>query len=126
MKLRTVTKIIMVVVGVGLAAYDFIPFLNPERGDTISEVMLYYALRSFTLPLACGVLSGHFFFPRDNGSQYPKALISIGIVGVVTDVITHVFDIAPLLSAQHMPGIPFLIGIPIGAFLWSQSKSDKL
>jgi len=126
MSLRHITMIIMGVVAVGLAAYDVIPFLNPERGDTISEIMLYIALRSLTIPMVCGVLSGHFFFPQDNGSQYPKILLSILLSFIAVDVVTHVFSISPLMRLQEMPGITFLASIPIGSYLWTQNKSDKL
>lgn len=126
MKLETITKLVMVIVGIGLIAYDVIPFLNPKRGDTISEVLLYYSLRSVTIPFACGVLSGHFFFPRDGGTQYPKFLFSLAFVLILADCMAHWFGVSWFLRLQETPGAPFLIGIPVGAFMWTQSKSDKL
>lgn len=123
---RPVTKVLLLVTAVVWAAYDVIPFLNPDRGDTISEVILYYAMRSFFLPYAFGVLCGHFFFPRDPAIQRPKVLIPLSLAVVAYDVVAHVFNVDVMLCPQAYPFIPFLVGIPIGVLLWPQSKADKM
>ena len=123
---RPVTKIILIVTAVFWAVYDVFPFLNPERGDTISEVILFYALRSLFLPYAFGVLCGHFFFPRDGAKQRPIILVPLSLVILSYDVIAHSFNVSVMESLQTYPYVPLLIGIPIGAILWPQSKSDKL
>ena len=56
MTLRTITKTICIGVAVLLICYDVIPFLAPERGDTISEVIAKWGLKFFSLPFAFGVL----------------------------------------------------------------------
>jgi hypothetical protein len=123
---RPVTKVLLVVTAVVWAFYDVIPFLNPDRGDTISEVILYYALRCFSLPFACGVLSGHFFLPRDGAKQHPRILIPLTLITIAYDVVAHVFQVSVMLCPQAYPIVPFLVGIPVGTLLWPQSRSDKL
>jgi hypothetical protein len=123
---RPVTKILLVTTALVWAVYDVFPFLNPERGDTISEVILYYALRSLFIPYAFGVLCGHFFFPRDGAKQKPKILIPLSLFVLMYDVIAHVFDVSFMIGSQSYPYVPFLVGIPLGTLLWPQSRSDKI
>jgi hypothetical protein len=125
MRLRTLTKIILIVVGVGLALYDVIPFMNPEKGDTISEVIAYYALRSLFLPMLFGVLAGHFFVPRDGADQKPLVLVGIALALLAYDTIAAVYNVPFMQMSQTHPICPFLIGIPVGALLWPQGREDK-
>jgi len=119
--LRKITKIILVVMSLGLIIYDFIPFFNPERGDTISEVICYYGLRSLTFPLVFGVLCGHFFLPvKETPKQFPKLLIGIGLFSIMCDVLIHAASMEAMLQ---YPIIPLVIGIPIGGFLWQQRRA---
>ena len=123
---KRITGIILIVTAAVWAAWDVVPFYTPARGDTISEMILYYALRLFSLPLTFGVLCGHFFFPRDGAKQHPKILIPLGLVVIACDVVAHVCNVGALQFAQSYPAIPFIIGVPVGLLLWPQSKSDKL
>ena len=123
---RPITKVLLVTTAIVWAVYDVFPFLNPDRGDTISEVILYYSLRSFSVPCAFGVLCGHFFFPRDGAVQKPKILVPLFLLVVLFDVVAHVFDVSCFLHAQSYPFVPFLVGIPTGTLLWPQSRSDKI
>lgn len=126
MKLETVTKIILIVVGVFLIAYDFVPFHNPERGDTISEVLLLWSLHCFTLPYGIGLLCGHFFLPKDGCRPKPGVLLSVGGLVILLDAITWGFDVRVLMTLQSYPFIAFVVGIPVGSIFWTQSRSDKL
>jgi len=123
---RKITKILLVVVAVTLIVYDFFPFFNPDRGDTISEVILYYSLHLFSLPLAFGVLCGHFFFPRDGVKPKPYVTLPIAAMSITIDVLTHTYNVEILEKAQTYPFIWFLVGIPVGALFWTQSKEDKI
>lgn len=123
---RPITKILLITTAVVWAVYDVFPFLNPDRGDTISEVILYYALRSLFIPYAFGVLSGHFFFPRDGACQKPRILVPLSLAVLSYDVAAHVFDVPCMLCSQSYPYVPFLVGIPLGTLLWPQSRSDKI
>lgn len=129
MNWRRVTKWILVLTAVVWAVYDFIPFFNPTRGDTISEVMLYYALRLFSLPFAFGVLCGHFFFPRDGVRPRPLPLV-LGVLLVIgLDVLAYATESTVSTALQHLQTYPFIalvVGIPHGVLFWPQPKSDKL
>ena len=126
MNWRKVTKILLVVVASVLILYDFIPFMDQERGDTISEVILFYAMRSFTLPVVFGVLCGHFFWAWEGHYPKPKILVSGLAFVVLLDVLSHVFDIGLLRFAQTYPILWFVPGIPLGHFFWPQQREDKL
>lgn len=126
MNWRKVTKIILVVAAMGLILYDFIPFLDPTRGDTISEVIMYYALRLFTLPFGFGVLCGHFFWPWDDHYPQPKILIPVAVLLLVLDVAAHTCSIGFLLTVQSYPIIWFVSGVPFGHCFWPQQREDKL
>lgn len=126
MNWRWITTILLIVTAVIWTAYDFFPFLDPARGDTISEVLLYYALRSFTLPLVFGMLGGHFFWPRDGARPRPLVLMPVVLAVIVLDILAHVQDIGFLRYLQTFPAACFLCGLPIGVIFWPQQKSDKL
>lgn len=115
--LRKITKILLLVTAIVWIAYDIVPFLNPERGDTISEVICYYGSRYSTLPLVFGVLMGHFFCPvKEGAKQYPLALISIAVLAIIRDTLfSYPVDVSPILW--------LLLGIPLGAILWQQNRS---
>ena len=123
---RKVTKWILAITAFVWIVYDFIPFFDPAHGDTISEVMLYYALRLFTLPLVFGALCGHFFWPRDGSYPKPKVLIPVLVGVIVLDVIAYRFDIGFLKYLQTFPFVLFFVGFPVGVIFWPQQKSDKL
>lgn len=124
--LRHVTMLIIVLVALFLAFYDVIPFKDPGRGDTISEIILFWALRCFSLPYTFGVLAGHFFIPRDGGKPRPIVLITLLALIIVLDVVTRVCNIGQLLDAQKIPFIAFAVGVPIGPLFWPQQRKDKL
>ena len=126
---RAISKIIWVSVAVLLVAWDVVPFMDPVRGDTLSEVLAKWGLKMFSLPMMFGVLCGHFFFLRDNVRQKPRVLLPIGAGVIGADVLSRVLSggIAYHLQlAQAYPWVWCLVGIPLGALLWPQSKSDKV
>jgi len=126
---RKVTKYLLAFVAAGLIGYDVIPFLVPERGDTISEVIAFYGMRSFTLPLAFGVLMGHFFITSDGPGPRPKVLFSVAGASILLDIVCwtmHGSVVDVLKQIRCWPVIPLLAGIPFGAIYWRQQRSDKL
>jgi hypothetical protein len=60
---RKITGITMLVVTVGLIGWDLIVAFNGIDGDTISEIMKNYAHDYPIIPLAWGVVLGHWFWP---------------------------------------------------------------
>ena len=129
MNWRPITKWLLVITAVVWAAYDFLPFLNPARGDTISEVIAEYGLHLFSLPFAFGILMGHFFFLRDGALPKPRVLIPVMLAVIGLDVLTYFThgDLSMMLRhAQTYTPISFIAGIPVGTLFWPQQKSDKL
>jgi hypothetical protein len=124
--LRHVTMFIMVFVAIFLAVYDLFPFWDKSRGDTISEVMLYWSMHCFTLPCVFGTLAGHFFIPRDGHYPKPNILLAILVTLIILDVVVGVLGIAILQTIQSHPVIAFSLGVPIGPLFWPQQREDKL
>ena len=123
---RRTTKILLVSVAVLMIVYDLFPFFDKASGDTISEVILYYSMRCFSIPFIFGMLCGHFFFPRDGHYPSPWVLIPTWIGIVLLDVITYVCHIDFLMVAHTYPAISYCIGVPIGILVWPQQRADKL
>ena len=123
---RKVTQIVLVVVASFLIIYDLFPFFAKESGDTISEVILYYSLRCFSIPFIFGMLCGHFFVPRDGHYPKPYILIPTWAAIILLDVSTYVWHIQILMTAHTYPAIALFIGIPAGILIWPQQRADKL
>lgn len=69
--MRLATMIIMGVVTAGLIAWDIYVAVkgrkrknHPEEGPTISEVVHGMGRKYLIVPVAAGVLIGHFFWPQ--------------------------------------------------------------
>jgi len=126
MRYRDISKWLLVATAVVWAAYDFLPFFDPSKGDTISEVIAYYAVRVSFIPYAFGVLCGHFFWTRDGRHPRPQFLIPISASVTMLDVVAHVFGVEFLRLLQEYPMAFFAFGIPIGTMFWPQQRGDKL
>lgn len=55
------TEIIILVVTVGLIAYDIYAAANKKDGDTITQVILKWSTKYPVVPFVFGFLMGHFF-----------------------------------------------------------------
>lgn len=126
MRWRPITRWVLIIIPAFLIVYDVFPFLDPARGDTISEMTMFYAFRLFTVPFTFGTLCGHFFWPREGHHPQPKILLPVAAFSIGLDVVTRVFNIHFLEVAQTYPIFWCLIGIPFGHFFWPQQRSDKL
>ena len=51
------------IVTAGLIAFDIYAFKTPEKGDTISELILLISQHP-VVPFIAGVLCGHLFWPQ--------------------------------------------------------------
>ena len=126
MNWRKITRYLLLITAAVWIVYDFFPFFDPATGDTISEVIAYYALRLYSLPFVFGVLCGHFFFLRDGRYPKPKILLPVALLVIATDVIAHLTQNLIMLHLQTYPCVPLLLGIPFGFLFWPQQKSNKL
>ena len=122
--IRKISGTIIVLTIVIWSVWDIIPFTNAESGDTLSEIILYYALRSFSIPFGIGIFCGHCLFPVKDAKQYPLILVYVGVAVISYDIIAHAFDIAVMQCPQAYPYVPFIIGIPVGILLCPQSRKD--
>ena len=55
----------------GMVVYELVALSETRRGDTISEIMWSETSHYAMIPFAMGVLMGHFFWQRGEGSA-PK------------------------------------------------------
>jgi uncharacterized membrane protein len=122
-KYRKISKWIWICGIIFLLGYDILPFMTEEKGDTLTEVLIHYGLKSFTIPFGFGLTGGHFFWPNEGEKKaQPKLLIPLTILVIFLDVITHVAGIPQLREAQHHMMIWFLVALPVGGYLWAQKK----
>lgn len=112
----TVTKWVIVAVTAALIVYDIVVAATPPGGDTLSEVIRDFARNWFFIPLTAGVLMGHWFWNTRKVSMGVWRYWVLGAIGCVALVIDF---IAPI---RMFPIVPFLLGIPLGHFLWPQQS----
>ncbi len=60
-------RVFLALVG-GMVAYELVALAEKRRGDTISEIIWTETSHYAILPFAFGVLMGHFFWQRGEGS----------------------------------------------------------
>ena len=127
---RLATIIALLVIIGGLIIYDIFLAANKVDGDTISEITAHYAKRSVFLPIALGVLIGHFLWPSLWLAPGWLTLLVIGTFGSLTlgfDIYEAVRGGLANLTVQTIPLIRqypiiiFSIGVFIGRFFWPQS-----
>lgn len=109
------TKWFLLISGIIWLVYDIIMAANGKKGDTISEVTLFYSFKNSFIPFAVGYLAGHLFWPRKK--EELNIFISIGL-GIVLGIIT--FFINRLSGISFYPIIWMTVGIPLGHFIWWQ------
>jgi len=122
---RTITGTILVLTAAIWIAWDIVVFVDPARGDTESELIAEYGMKLFSLPMIFGVLCGHFFILRDGVKPKPKILLPVAGVVIMLDVLAWTC-VPQIRMAHEWSWAWLLIGIPVGALLWPQSKSDKI
>jgi hypothetical protein len=99
-----------------LIGWDIWVAANSTPADTISEIVLFYAGRTFILPLSLGVVSGHLLWPIKHRLKVWMIFTIFAIVAGATvfwDVVGH----------PHIPPmIPFAFGVLLGHFVWGQRE----
>jgi hypothetical protein len=53
----------------GMLIYEYVALRNTCEGDTISEIIWAATTKRPLVPFAAGLLCGHFFWQRANGSK---------------------------------------------------------
>jgi hypothetical protein len=128
MNYRLITKIFLAITAVVVIVFDIIVYAKGGGIATISDVVMMWAKKISFLPLAYGVLTGHFFLPTKTGST-PKtfliALILVSIIGTIgtlyhfAGVSNMVCDI--VFSAFGM----VVIGVVIGRLFWAMYDREE-
>lgn len=109
------TVVIVLVSTVGLIVYDIIPAISRPLGDTISEVLRDWSYRYWVIPLAFGVLNGHWFGPAVQPVQHGFwFLIGFGILSLIMGY----FNIGHFDPSNWW--ILVFLGFIMGATFWAQ------
>ena len=119
MSARTAKIITAVAVLVGLALYVGWDIAVAALGvfpATISRMGLAWGYVNTFTPFATGVIIGHVWWPGKVPPWGVARYIALGAIGVVVLVLD-------LTALPHIvPIVPFMVGVPVGHFLWTQSK----
>ena len=124
---RLITIIALLVIVAGLAFYDIYLAANKVSGDTISEITAHYAKRSLFLPIALGVLIGHFLWPSTwvvSGWITLGGLLAIGGAALGFDLFeifkggVYDFTMRTVPVLRQFPIIIFTVGVFIGRLIW--------
>jgi hypothetical protein len=117
MKTKLVTIWLLIVTTTILIGWDIYVALTPQRGDTISEILLHTAQYASLLPAALGFLMGHLFWPRERGGfSLPGTIGSVSFFAG-RDVLAFFW---PVIAVPWWPIVALLIGIILGHFFWAQ------
>lgn len=107
MNLRSLTAAIIIVVALGLGAYDVAPFMTDVDDDTISEVLRDWGQVVRAVPFAAGVLVGHWWWQRwERRWSHATCLTILAALAAAVSVIP-----IPSIAAAG-------IGIISGAVVW--------
>ena len=119
MKWRSVSIGVILIVIFGVIAYDLIPALTSEGGDTISEVVRDMAWGIQTLPAFLMFIMSHFFWGRKGGRYFDKSwvLIPVLLVGTVLADIFWIDEMNPIFV-----GIVYFL---LGHLIWPQDSDDR-
>lgn len=105
-----VTLLVMII------ASDIVLALDGRPGNTYSERIVELGSRMIVVPLAIGIIAGHWCLP----STLPRVQGGLGIL-IAICVLTALLDwrTGHALSRQVQPIVWLLAGLPMGSLLWS-------
>lgn len=123
------TRILLIVLAVGLIVYDIVVATNRQTGDTISEVIQYWSMCHPIFAYAYGILGGHFFWPGPSLltahiTNWQALAITLG-----TGVVIALLDLIHLKTGwwvvdfmEKWPITVMLLAVPIGHICWAQAR----
>lgn len=122
-RLRSISKVVVVLTAIIWGLYDILPSINAGRGDTISENLRDWARRTWCLPFFWGGLTAHLFV---NIGQHPTKyrVLFFGFAGltgaaIAANVVTAlVLDWSAPLWFRVMV---LAMGAVAGMLLWGQN-----
>ena len=119
MDLRSYTVVGLLVVLAIVLFWDIVVATNRARGDTISEVVLFYARSSFSLPFGWGLLAGHFFWPGERWLASSSGFWTTMVISLAVLLVDGLTSFEPWLLRRY-PIVMAVPGLLIGHFLWAQ------
>ena len=121
------TKIVIAIVLVIIFGWDVVVANNPWRADSISEVTIWAALRSLTVPMFLGYVSGHLTWPgtKRNPVWFVFMMAGIFLAIVLTlDILTwtKMATWQWLNFIRAWPPLIFLPAYVLGRVCWPQVR----
>lgn len=118
MNYQAISAALIIIVTLGLSAYDLVPALNETPGDTISAVLRQWSREWYVLAYLWGVLGGHFFAGDPNpllGAGLGLTIWTVWIL-LIVNLGTRSADLPSWVYILLM-----IVGILAGHFFWSQA-----
>jgi len=119
-ELKTVTACIIILATIGLIGWDVYVAWNDLKGDTISEITMGWAIHKPFIPFITGVIIGHLFVPGKLKSWKEKLVKQLILWPIVIGILIWDLMTPPILLLESYPWIMFVVGVPLGIFLWKQ------
>lgn len=117
-KAQCFTLALILVAATGLIVADIALVLDDHEGNTISAVMTTLAMKSSTVPVAMGVLMGHFFWPISSDRKAWQIVAPLLALLAATIAMDYFFG---ALGWFILPG-KFLAGFIAGHFFWPNAR----
>ena len=108
---------LMLVAAILLGAWDLYVGFNNTEGDTFSEIIRDVSVNVLSIPLAFGIIMGHFFWNSERKPNYQPLIWLTGFC--------ILRDIALIPSFVGANLVAFAIGVPAGAYYWPQKPGAK-
>jgi len=105
---------IMAITGI-IVIVDIILAVNGEKGDTISEVTLFYSLRTGAIAAIMGYLIGHLMLPIGKYKPFAVSMVVMVASAAACHFIQRAVSVLPVWYV--------LVNIPLGGYFWSQKNS---
>jgi len=121
---KKATAVFLLAIVFSLIVWDVVAFLEGGVDSTISRSMARFGVSYGIVPLTCGVMAGHFWWPWRTDM---KAITLPALAGI--GMLTILLDVGCAGWVGLIPGGPltvFVSGIPTGRFLWPQPARDRL
>lgn len=101
------------------AVWDFVPFVSRAIGDTLSELIQVGMFKFPAVPLAWGILNGHWIF-RNDSMEMNNALTfgAIGFVLVALGISILVQHVRPFQMPTWAVLTLFSTGFVAGHYIW--------
>lgn len=121
MTTRRWTILILTVAVLGLIGWDIYVALTPQKGDTISEILLELSGKISLVPAGLGFLMGHLFWPKKEAKFSLVGTLSTAAAFGLRDVVAYFWA---AIAVAWWPIVALCIAIPLGHAFWPQKARD--